>query len=306
MNLIRNYLILFAFILAGCSGTILDEETGILVSADWLQEQLNTPSIDILHAGTREGFDTLHIPGARLIDPYDFLVSTDSLRNEIPPLDTIVALLRAAGVHDNSRILLYYENDRFITRTARVFVTLDYAGYGDRTSVLNGGLPGWMEEDRITTDIPKEELEGDLESGESREVIIRAHQLDQQRWNPEYVIVDVRSAEEYYGEIDSTGLNSSGGHIEGAFFLSYESNLSESNPHMFKEEDQLIAQFDKVGMDPEKTTVYYCGSGIRASVGYLVARHLGYPVRLYDGSYQEWEELGLPLTSPVIEPMNRE
>ena len=302
MNLFRTYLILCAFILAGCSETSPDKEPGILVSTDWLHDQLSNTSIDLLHVGTGEGFDTLHIPGARLIDPYDFVMSTDSLRNEIPPIDTIVALLRAAGVQNSSRIVLYYENDRLIMRTARVFVTLDYAGYGDRTSVLNGGLPAWMEEDRITTDLPTDVPVGDLEPGDTREVIIRAHQLDLKRWNPEYVIVDTRSAEEYYGEIDSTGLYSSGGHIEGAYFLPYETSLSESNPHMIKEEDRLIAQFSNVGMDPEKTTVYYCRSGNRASVSYLVARHLGYPVRLYDGSYQEWEELGLPLTSPVIEP----
>jgi thiosulfate/3-mercaptopyruvate sulfurtransferase len=245
----------------------------------------------------------LHIPGARLIDPYDFVLSTDSLNNELPPMDTIVSLLRAAGVRNNSGIVLYYENERLISRTARVFVTLDYAGYGDRTSVLNGGFPGWIEEDRLTTDDPSEVVAGDLQPGDAREVIIRAHQLDMQRWNPEYVIIDARSTEEYYGEIDTTGLGASGGHIEGAHFLSYESNLSESSPHMFKENDQLTVQFKKAGMDLNKTAVYYCGSGIRASVSYLVARHLGYPTLLYDGSFQEWEELELPLTSPVIEPL---
>ena len=67
-------------------------------------------------------------------------------------------------------------------------------------------------------------------------------------------------------------------------------------------EDTEFEEFEKVGMDPDKTTVYYCGSGIRASVSYLIARHLGFPALLYDGSYQEWEKLALPLTSPVIAP----
>jgi thiosulfate/3-mercaptopyruvate sulfurtransferase len=302
MKLIRNYLLLFVFIITGCTMGSQEDEQGIIVSADWLQDQIDNPTYAILHVGTWEGFDSIHIPGARHIDPYEFVQSTDSLNNELPQMDTIVALLRAAGVGNDSRVVLYYENEGLISRTARVFVTLDYAGMGDRTSVLNGGLPGWIEEERETTHIHTDVMEGDLKPGDPQEVIIRAHQLDQQRWNPEYVIVDTRSTEEYYGEIDSTGIIATGGHLEGAQFLSYNSNLSESNPHMFKDDDQLKAQLEEVGMDPDKTAVYYCGSGIRASVSYLVSRHLGYPALLYDGSFQEWEELGLPLTSPVIDP----
>ena len=55
-------------------------------------------------------------------------------------------------------------------------------------------------------------------------------------------------------------------------------------------------------MDPEKVTLIYCNSGIRGSLNYLVAKHLGYPALLYDGSFEEWEELDLPFTGPVAIP----
>jgi 3-mercaptopyruvate sulfurtransferase SseA len=55
-------------------------------------------------------------------------------------------------------------------------------------------------------------------------------------------------------------------------------------------------------MDPGKVTLIYCNSGIKGSLIYLAARHLGYPVLLYDGSYEEWEELNMPLTGPVDLP----
>jgi 3-mercaptopyruvate sulfurtransferase SseA len=35
--------------------------------------------------------------------------------------------------------------------------------------------------------------------------------------------------------------------------------------------------------------------GMRASVVYFVARHLGYDTRLYDGSIVDWSQRGLPL-----------
>ena len=280
----------------------------MLVSTDWLQDQLNDPSIVILHAGTREVFDSVHIPGARHIDPSEFALTTDSLRNEIPEMRFIEGLLRSVGVNTDSRIVLYYEDEDLISRTARVFMTLDYAGLGDRTSVLNGGLPAWLEEERVVKGVTGMTVvtEGDLKLGDSREVIIGAYELDRQRLNPDFVVIDVRSREEYYGEIDSTGQHATGGHIEGAYFMSYKTVLSDSTPHMFRDDDELQKEFEKVGMDPNKTAVYYCGSGVRASVSYLVSRHLGFPTLLYDGSYQEWEKLDLTLTSPVIDPSDND
>lgn len=302
MNFIRKSLLLVITFIIGCSVSDRDGEPGVLVSTKWLQNQLNDPFLVLLHVGSSEVYDSVHIPGSLLLDPYDFTLTVDGLRNEIPHMDTIVALLTSVGVNMDSRIVLYYEDKDLINRTARVFLTLDYAGLGGRTSVLNGGLPGWMEEDRETTNLVSTVTKGDLKPRAPREVIIRAHELNQHRWDPDFVIVDTRSREEYFGEFDTTAQKSKGGHVEGAYFMPYETVFSDSNPHVWREDTELLKEFEKVGMDPDKTTVYYCGSGIRASVSYLTARHLGFPALLYDGSYQEWEKLALPLTSPVIAP----
>lgn len=305
MRLSRLLLIWLAVMMAGCAGKEEESEFGVLVPAEWLEAQMKDPSLVIMHVGTEELYDSIHIPGARYMDPYDFTHSTDSLRNEIPALDTIENLLRSAGVNRDSRIVLYYEDQGWVSRTTRVFLALDYAGLGDRTSVLNGGLPGWVEEERKITDVVPDPVSGDLTLGEYRDVIIRARELDRQRWNPAFVIVDTRSPGEYYGEIDSTDQTSAGGHIEGAYFMNYGTVLSDTEPDRFKGDDELKQEFDRIGMDPERTMVVYCGSGVRASVSYLAARHLGYRVKLYDGSYQEWEELDLPLTSPAIAPSDQ-
>lgn len=41
-----------------------------------------------------------------------------------------------------------------------------------------------------------------------------------------------------------------------------------------------------------------CYIGYRASLTYFAARLLGYPVHMYDGSYQDWSKRGLPLVKP--------
>ena len=45
------------------------------------------------------------------------------------------------------------------------------------------------------------------------------------------------------------------------------------------------------------TVVTYCMVGYRASMTYFAARYLGLPVKLYDGSYEDWLRRGLPLVT---------
>lgn len=300
-------LILLVFMLnTGCSESGGGHEPGILVSTSWLQEKLNDPDLVILHSGTTELYDSIHIPGARLIIPSRFTVSSDTIRNEIPAADSLVEYLRHVGVDNDSRILLYHEDESFLTRTARVFLTLDHLGLGERTFVLNGGLPLWQEEERILTDRVPETKSGNLESGMLREVVIESSELDKLRWSDEVVLIDARSDGEYEGDRESPDEAPEGGHIEGAYFLPYQDLLLDEKAYLFRPASELDELFRKAGMDPDRTTVVYCGSGIRASASYLAARHLGYPVLLYDGSYEEWTDLGLALTGPVQFPEKTE
>lgn len=283
----------------------------VIVSADWLQAKMKDPKLVLFHVGTKEVYDSIHIDGSLFLDPSNFVVSSDGLRNQLPEPGRLWLLLDSLGVEKNSDLVLYSESERQLTRTARVFLTLDYAGYGDQCHVLNGGLDGWLErnerpglsQERKNTTVPGENREtaerpDDLQA---KAVTITAEQLNQHRWDPEYVIMDVRSAGEYFGQIDSSGQVGTRGHVEGAYFMDYHFLLDDSEPQFIKNDEELLKEFKKAGMDRRKTAVFYCGSGVRASLSYLVARHLNYPALLFDGSYQEWEQLGLPLTSPVIE-----
>lgn len=304
MSYVRKYSFLLFILITACSSP--DNQTGdsLIVSAEWLQEHMNDQGLVILHAGTWEGYDSIHIEGAQFIDPYDFTIDANELGNELPELDSVMALLASAGVKNNSKIVLYYESEDLITRTARVFLTLDFAGWGDRTHVLNGGLPGWNEKGLASSSDTEGSQVQTMESicGKEKVVSIVSHELNLLRWNPEYVIIDARSSDEYYGEIDSTEMKGARGHVEGANYLDYHRLLSDEDTHMIRSDEELQKEFVKAGMDYKKTAVFYCGSGVRASLNYLVARHLGYSALLYDGSIEEWELLELPQTSPVMDP----
>lgn len=291
--------IAIAFLTVECDQR-MPEGQGILVSTDWLQSRLGDPAIIVLHVGTEEGYDSLHIHGARLIIPGDFVVARDSLSNELPTMDSIVDLLRQAGVNKESRMVLCTESARLVSRTARVFLTLKHAGLADRSYVLNGGLPAWHEEEReCSTQVPDFSM-GNVEALSPVEVIMSTADLERLRWSPEVVVIDARTDEEYHGTPATDEEKVDGGHIEGAYFMPYQSILLDDKPYLYKSDTELETLFRDSGMDPGKTTVVYCGSGIRASVTYLAASQLGYPVLLYDGSYNEWKRLDLPLTGPVV------
>ena len=55
---------------------------------------------------------------------------------------------------------------------------------------------------------------------------------------------------------------------------------------------------EEVALDGDSPIVTYCKVGARAAVGYQVLKRLGFDVRLFDGSYAEWEKNGLPVTNP--------
>ena len=72
---------------------------------------------------------------------------------EIPPAATLDSLLESLGVSDASRIVLYWAKDWY-SPTTRVFLTLDYLGLGDRTSILDGGFAAWKAAGGpVTTDV---------------------------------------------------------------------------------------------------------------------------------------------------------
>jgi thiosulfate/3-mercaptopyruvate sulfurtransferase len=53
--------------------------------------------------------------------------------------------------------------------------------------------------------------------------------------------------------------------------------------------------FAEAGIAPGETVVAYCHIGQQATAVLFAARLAGHPVKLYDGSFTEWEDLKLPI-----------
>src|SRR6266581_7843739 len=104
----------------------------MIVTTDWLAKHLNDDSLVLLQVGERKDYDAEHVPGAQFIQLSD--ISTprgQGLILELPLVDQLKATFEKLGVTDKSRVIVYFSKD-WVTPTARVFMTLDYLGLGDR------------------------------------------------------------------------------------------------------------------------------------------------------------------------------
>jgi 3-mercaptopyruvate sulfurtransferase SseA len=104
---------------------------------------------------------------------------------------------------------------------------------------------------------------------------------------PEVKLVDVRSPQEYTGQIHPFGERRPG-HIPGAVNLSWDNVYTDD----FKilPEGELAAMFEKAGFtDKNQTIVCYDTSGVRGAFVAMIFRLAGYAdARAYNPSYQAW------------------
>ena len=256
----------------------------MIVSAEWLKQHLRDDSLVLLQVGEKDEFVTGHIPGAQFISLTD--ISTprgQGLTLELPPVDQLKETFEKLGVGDNSRIVVYFSKD-WVTPTARVFMTLDYLGLGDRTSILDGGLPAWRTKGHITTEITQAKR-GTLTPRPNTRLVVDAAWVNANLNKPGVMILDARAPQFFTGA--EAGRMPRAGHIPGARNIPFSSLVDESN-NMFKDASALRQLFDGAGVKEGNSVATYCRIGQQASLLYFVARYLGYDAHVYDGSFEDW------------------
>ena len=256
----------------------------MIVSTEWLAKHLNDDSLVLLQVGEKKEFEEAHIPGAQFILVQDLSTPRgQGLTLELPSVDQLKAAFEKFGVTDKSRIIVYFGKD-WVTPTARVFMTLDYLGLGDRTSILDGGLPAWRAEERAVTAEVRPVKPGSFTPHPNAKLVVDAAWVNANLSKPGIAILDARAAKFYTGE--DAGQMPRGGHIPRAKSIPFSTLVNETNK--FKTPDALRALFSTAGVKENDSVATYCHIGQQASLLYFVARYLGYDAHVYDGSFQDW------------------
>ena len=269
----------------------------MIVSTDWLAKHVNDNSLVLLQVGDKSEYDAAHIPGAQFIQTSDISTPRGTgLILELPPVEQLKATFEKLGVTDYSRIVVYFGKD-WVTPTSRVYFTLDYLGFGDRTSILDGGLPAWRAEGKPVTTEVRQAKQGSFTPRPNTKLVVDAAWVSSNLSKPGIAILDARAAKFYTGE--EAGQMPRAGHIPHAKSIPF-STLVEESTNKFKSADALRALFTSAGINEHDSVATYCHIGQQASLLYFVARYLGYDAHLYDGSFQDWSNRSdLPVEKSV-------
>jgi thiosulfate/3-mercaptopyruvate sulfurtransferase len=233
-----------------------------------------------------------HLPGAINIGAVGD-VFRDPNREDPPSAAVASQLFGRAGLDILKREVVVYatQGDPYAYFAARM---VEYYG-GSHAKVYHGGIDAWKAAGKplsqqavtlpaITLHLTQERV-GTLWTND---VIERVRAGGAQ-------IVDTRTPKEFSGE-DIRAIR--GGHIQGAVSIPYENNwvdpaaaaklasrqISHREGMALKQQSDLRALYSQ--LDPEKETVVYCQSGVRASETAVILRDLGFNrVKVYEPSW---------------------
>ena len=259
-----------------------------LVSTSWLADHLHDPDLVILHVGSPDTY-AKHIAGAQRTDLSILSenawpnMDTTKLATEMLPPDVLRARLEAYGISDHSTVVVYAANDREVTSATRVVFTLRFAGLGQKAAFLDGGLAAWSAEHRPLTDDVPHPVSGHITAAAVPSFVVDAGYVQSHLKRRGFVVIDARDKVFYDGTEQGEARR---GHIPGAKNLPYTAMFDDAGK--LKSSAALQALFHGVGAEPGDTVVAYCHIGMQATAVLLAADHIGYPVKLYDGSFQDW------------------
>lgn len=286
------------------ASTSVASAADMLVTPDWLLEHQRDKNLVLLHVGAPDEFVKEHISGAQLVNPRDLSIPfvEGALVLQLLPPDPLKAKLESYGISDDSRVVVYFGND-WVSPATRVYFSLDAAGLGDRTSLLDGGMPAWKNADGLvvsSADDPaagKPRAPGTITAKPRPELVADLDFVYASLGAKGVALVDARMSRYYDGE--DSGAMPRAGHIPGAKSLPFDTLLENDN--RMKSPAETAAILKAAGVRPGDTVVSYCHIGQQATVVYFAARRLGYKALLYDGSWDEWSrkpELPVDKTAP--------
>jgi thiosulfate/3-mercaptopyruvate sulfurtransferase len=178
-----------------------DRRLQSLVDVEWAREHLSDPKVRFFEVDVdTSAYDKGHLPGAVGINWSTQLY--DPVVRELASRESLEELLRAAGVNDDTQIVLYGDNENWFAAWA--YWQLKYQGF-DNVRLVNGGRKKVESAELpLTTDATTHER-GNVTLGQTKRENLRVYrdQVLASIGNPGSALVDVRSPAEYSVQLPS-------------------------------------------------------------------------------------------------------
>ncbi|MGV9665486.1 sulfurtransferase [Nocardia niigatensis] len=268
----------------------------VLVSADWVEENLNTPGVVLVEVDEdTSAYELGHIEGAVRLDWKKDL--QDQVRRDFVNQEQFSALLSERGIANDDTVVLYGGNNNWFAAYAYWYFKL----YGHQdVKLLDGGRKKWELDGRELTKEVKDRAATEYKAS-AQDLSIRAFRDEVIDAIGTKNLVDVRSPDEFSGKILAPAhlpqeQSQRPGHIPTAINVPWSKAANEDGT--FKSDAELAEIYKEAGLDGDKLTIAYCRIGERSSHTWFVLQELlGHQnVKNYDGS---WTEYGSLVGAPI-------
>ncbi len=273
----------------------------VLVETSWVAEHLTDPTIRLIEADEDVLlYETGHLPGAVKLDWH--VDVQNPVQRDFVDQQSFEHLMSRWGISNDTTIVLYGDKNNWYACYSFWLFTM----YGHTSmKIMHGGRQKWEAEARaLTKEAPHFEVT--TYHAQPADETIRAYRDEVYNGlkDPQRRLIDVRSPQEYTGELihmvnyPQEGAQR-GGHIPTAKSIPW---ATAANPDgTFKSAEELRQIYQGKDVTPDNDVIAYCRIGERsAHTWFVLTRLLGYPrVRNYDGSWTEWGNL---VRAPIEKP----
>ena len=249
------------------------------VSADWVGERLGAAGFVVIDPRSAMRYLMGHLQLAVSV-PYKKLSDT---QGRLLPDSQLAEALGRMGLGDSDTPVIYDGHDG--RNAAMLAWVLEYLGRDD-VHIMDITFQRWVDDGR---DIFYRPVEANSQSFSARPAPQLRAALDDVSANSGAKVLDLRSRDEFDGDDE---IDERPGHVPGSLNIEW-SELAGDDGQLLCTKDKARGLLEAAGVRPGDPIVAMCRSGVRASLGSLAWRRLGYDVRLYPESYLEYMASGL-------------
>ena len=243
----------------------------------------------VVDTRSAEEYAAGHIPGAIHLDPDDLALWRGDVQGMLRPPEKVAKMLRKRGLDPEKQIVVYSGMEQLgdLRYAARMFWILEYFNY-PRVAILDGGFAKWCAEGREVEHARRRSKTKSATSlAPNGELLATTEEVVELLKNKHGLVIDARSEPYHTGQKKDPFVARAGRIPETA-----NAPMSQfvSGPYFtFKNPEELGKVLASVGVSEDKPAVFYCNSGMSASVGYFAGRLAGLDnLAVYDGSMAEW------------------